>query len=245
MSYDGFLKNVISAATATMVAEVSTLPICTTKTMYQTTNHKLLHVVRNIYSQYGIRGFFHGSLPAITSQIITTTCKYSLYQLLEEKKYKYSCKELNGIISGITVSLFTHPFDVIKNHLQKKVSLATYYRIHGIKIFYRGYSKSFGKTILGSALFFPLYSRITEFLKSTNQNDRYIPLMASAISAIVSTTFVHPIDYAKTLHILRDTHNFKFRFRDMFKGLHLNLMRVVPHFMIVMSGTELMKYFLS
>lgn len=219
--------NATSAAFATIVAEIATLPICTIKTNYQNTNLKISQCVQQIYSHHGIAGFYKASLVAIVSQTLSTTLKYTGYEVIKSK-YSDVSKPFIGLISGITSSIITHPIDVIKIHYQMQTPILPVIKENGLSLFYRGYSKTFAKVSISSMCFFPLYDKTREF---TGNN-----FSAAFISAIISTTIMQPVDYMKVRHIygLTFTNNY-------FKGLSLNLARVVPHFVITMITVEQMK----
>lgn len=180
--------NIINSAIATGIAEIMTLPICTIKTNYQNTNSiSMLQTMKHIYNQGGIQAFYRASPAAIMSQIFSTSSKYFLYRWFENQNILYSNKVFNGLMSGIISSLLTHPIDTIKIHLQMNASFKNEFKIHGPKLLYRGYSKTFGKTAISSCLFFPLYDKIYENIGNS--------LTASMMSAIISTTIMQPLDY--------------------------------------------------
>jgi hypothetical protein len=140
---------------------------------------------------------------------------------------------LNGLISGIISSLFTHPIDTIKVHRQMVTPLIPELMRIGPKLFYRGYSKSFAKICISSCLFFPLFDFFHFHIKNT--------FLASGCTAILATTIMHPVDYLKTRHIYGLPLYQSNLMRSYYKGLSLNLMRIVPHFIIFMSIIEILK----
>ncbi|AGF84956.1 carrier protein [Moumouvirus goulette] len=223
-------RDFVNSAIATGFAEIMTLPICTFKTNYQNGSTTMNQCLQNIYKNGGIKAFYRASLPAITSQIFSTSSKYFLYRYFEVCDFTYSNKILNGICAGVLTSLMTHPIDTIKIHLQMNTSFTKELKIHGPKIFYRGYSKSFGKTIVSSSLFFPLYDKLHDKFKNA--------IVASMCSAIISTTLMQPLDYLKTRHIYGLSLYQGLNPKYYYKGLTLNLARVVPHFMIVMTTID-------
>lgn len=104
------------------------------------------------------------------------------------------------------------------------------FKNHGFKLLYRGYSKSFSKTCIGSSLFFPVYDYANNKFNS--------PLYASLFSAVISTLIIHPVDYLKTRHVYGLPIYQGWHPSIYYKGLSLNLMRIVPHFMIVMTTID-------
>jgi len=181
-------NNIIFSATGVTLAEFATIPICTTKTIYQNTNsNSFIATAKNMYLKDGIKAFYRASYPAIGSQIFTTTSKFFLYNYLENANYQYSNKFLNGWISGITVSLMTHPMDFVKIHWQMNKPIAETIKEKGYRSIYNGYSKNLLKTTIGSSLFFPLNDIFKEKMDNA--------VLASACSSIISTTLCHPADY--------------------------------------------------
>jgi hypothetical protein len=236
------LKNLIYSATSTGVAEIITLPICTIKTNFQ--NSKSTSIIKtktDIYLKNGIKGFYQASLPAITGQMFSTSSKYTIYRYLEgNKDADKKTKVINGAVSGVLSSLITHPLDVAKINLQN-INSGGYTTLRLLlnrpSNFYHGYSKTLSKVLVGSALFFPLkdiYSELFNSNKNKKDTSVYISFASSFSSAITATLIMHPLDYLKVRHIggqsLYDGWNPKI----YYKGLSLNLLRIVPHFTITM-----------
>lgn len=221
----------ISAATATIVAEITTLPICTIKTNYQNSNLKIKECIHLIYKQNGIAGFYKASFAAISSQVLSTTLKYTGYESIKSVS-ENTPKPIIGLMSGLMSSIVTHPIDVLKIHYQMQTPIVPVIKENGISVFYRGYSKTLAKVSISSMCFFPIYDMSRE-LTGNNAS-------AAFISAIISTTIMQPVDYMKVRHI----YGLPFR-GNYFKGLTLNLVRVVPHFVIMMTTLEMMKEFLN
>ena len=99
-------QNLFYSLVGTSIAEIATLPLCTIKTNYQNNmNNSIKTVSKDIYNKYGIRGFYKASFPALGSQLLSSSTKYVFYHVLEDQKFQYSNKFLNGCISGITNGL--------------------------------------------------------------------------------------------------------------------------------------------
>lgn len=235
-------KHIISSALATFVAEMITFPICTLKTNYQNmANVSIREVYNDIWSRYGLRGFYNASGWAIGSQILSTSSKYTFYQCfkniipkeIEVFGHVFGNTFVSGISSGITSSIMTHPVDVVKIHSQMHTPFFPELRKHGPFIFYRGYSKSLVKSSVGSSCFFPLYDMFKNHVSN--------PALAALLSSTVSTTILQPVDYMKTRQIYGQPFFSGWHPTPYFKGLSLNLARVIPHFTIVMTLIEMFK----
>jgi len=217
--------NLFSAASAVTIAEIATLPICTTKTNHiNTKSTSIVNTVKNVYASGGIRAFYRASIPATITQIFSSTSKFVLYKYFNTKS-QYTV--LNSVAAGVITSMVTHPLDGLKIYMQMNNSFLNDLRDIGPKLLYRGYSKSFSKTVIGSALFFPL----NDYLKVKTKS----PFYGSMISAVVSTLVMHPLDYLKTRHIAGLSLYEGFNPLIYYKGLSLNLARIVPHFVIMMT----------
>jgi hypothetical protein len=217
--------DLINAAIATALAELLTLPICTVKTNYQNSASTIRSTVARLYAQ-GWPSFFQASGPAISAQVISTSSKYFLYRRLEQNNpdHVWWLRTLNGSASGLISSLVTHPLDTIKVHWQMGKPMPELL----LSNYYRGYSKTLGKIGVGSAIFFPVYDHLLGQGLSTFQ--------ASLCTAVIGTTVVQPLDYAKTRQIYGLQHLDKNAvIKSYFRGVSLNYARVVPHFVIVMS----------
>lgn len=223
--------DIINSAISTAIAEIATLPICTIKTNYQNTNStSITQTVKDLHKKGGISAFYRASPASISSQVFSTSSKYFLYRYFERQNFKYSNKFFNGVASGILSSLITHPIDFIRIHMQMGKPIIPEIKTHGPGVFYRGYSKTFGKVFVGSAMFFPLYDYANSMFSNA--------FIASAFSAVISTTAMQPLDYLKTRHIYGKNMYHGFTIKPYFKGLSLNLARVVPHFIIVMTTID-------
>ena len=191
--------------------------------------------------------------------MFSTSAKYTSYSYLNNTKIISHNKIINGVISGVASTLITHPIDVIKIHMQMSKPFLPELKLYGLPIFYRGYSKSFSKICISSALFFPLYDYINNILmvkigtnnpsidsfgknfcyEETKIHQQYNSinksLIASFFSATISTIIMHPIDFLKVRHVYNQPLYIGYNLILYYKGLSLNLTRIVPHFMIVMT----------
>jgi len=188
----------------------------------------ILSISGDIYGRGGIRAFYAASYPAILGQIFSTTSKYTLYRFLNTSQtYPIKNKFVNGFTAGVISSIFTHPMDVIKVHLQMSQKL------EGPSILYRGYSKTFAKIAISSTIFFPLYDTI----KTKIDN----PYFSAGCSGVVACVLMHPVDYLKTRHMAGLKLYDGWNPLTYYRGLSINLLRIVPHFVITMGVIEFLK----
>jgi len=66
----------------------------------------LREVIARLYAQGGIRAFYRASAPAVFSQMISTSSKYTFYRKLETIPWMTS-KMVNGLIGDIVVVDYT------------------------------------------------------------------------------------------------------------------------------------------
>lgn len=229
---------ICASALGTLVAEISTLPICTVKTIYQNNpNLTTKSTILNIYNMNGIRGFFSASIPAITSQVVSTSSKYTIYEMIKKhrktEKSNLLDNSINGLISGLFGSVLTHPIECWKNFNQRNENYNKYLRttfkeksfFEFIKSgLYKGYSGSIGKNIALYGSLFPL----NDFYKSKFDST----LISAPLTTITVSFIVQPFDYYKVVVMAGNKPNKPFR------GLGLMMARSLPHFAITLYITE-------
>jgi hypothetical protein len=241
------LKYQISTAIGTGIAELITLPLCTIKTVHVNTSksvidnslmldtnlkQKVRNTAKYIYRERGIRGFYSAAIPALCNQVLTSTLKYSCYRYLCDN-YKsltntYIGKSALSFIAGVSTSLITHPIELIRIQRQMNQKWTP-------SILYRGYSAGLSKTFVGSITFYPLFDTFREYFGP----DKII--IASFCSAIASTLIMYPFDYFKTRKMNGNSLFSGYNPLNYYKGVSVNLMRIVPHFVIMMTITEHIK----
>jgi hypothetical protein len=259
------LNNIFNSAIGTLVAELITLPICTLKTVYQNNpTFTILDTYKHIYyygqshnKHHSYRGFFQASSPAIISQIISTSSKYSAYEFIKsirneniienntnivgekDNKILLLNNSMNGIIGGLIGSVVTHPFDLWKNFVQRNES----YIIHlknsskNIKSFisnglYQGYTGSIAKNIVLYASLFPLldyYQTLTPHF-----------WLASLGTTLSVSLLIQPFDYYKVVSMANSQGKI---IKNPFRGFSLLLARSIPHLFITMSLTKFINNF--
>ena len=218
---------------STLIAELITLPICTVKTVYQTTRLTTIQTIKLIYSNNGIKGFFSASIPSITSQLVSTTSKFTIYEFIKKKTNTSSsdlmANSISGMIGGIGGSIITHPFDMWKNFTQRNKSFNKYIiRCNNSNILipgiYRGYTSSFTKNIVLYSMLFSL----NDYYKS-----KFNSIWISApLTTLTITCIIQPFDYYKTVMIAGK------KPLNVFRGFHLMICRSIPHFTITMFLIE-------
>ncbi len=224
----------IANSTGVIIAELSTLPICTLKTIYQTQNKNLsiIETSKMIYNTRGINGFYNATYSALASQTISSVSKYTFYNLIKKSR-KTQDNDLinnavNGASGGILGSLFSHPIDVKKNYQQRyDNNFINDCKKNLLKTLYKGYSQSIIKNVLLYSSLYPMY----DFYKTKIDK----PYLASIATSITVCLYLQPIDYIKT-NLMAGNKNIKIK--NLYNGTLLHLARSIPHFMISMVITE-------
>jgi hypothetical protein len=220
------------------VAEMITLPICTIKTVYQTNNfNSILTTYKYIYNTNGINGFYNASIPSITSQIISTSSKYTIYMHVKEKRGTSNNdiinNSINGIIGGLGGSILSHPFDVLKIFKQRNESIVDEYKKIGARIMYRGYSQNIAKNVILYSMLYPLYDFYREHELSN--------ITACICTSLTTSVILQPFELFKTRKIAGKPLFLGYSIRNYYKGYIINICRVIPHFCITMSIVDYLK----
>lgn len=224
----------LSSSIAVSVAEFITLPICTIKTVYQTSNMSIPNTAKFIYNRSGYYGFIQASMPAFLGQIVSTSTKYSFYKTI--KNYRQTSdndllnNSINGMLGGVGGALFAHPFDVWKALNQKNESFNFFNR----SLYYRGFTGSIGKNIALYSVLYPAY----DFYKSIFEHS-YI---AAPLTTLTTCLITQPFDFYKVSKMtgekIKLTELFLLKKNNPFKGFTLMVGRAIPHFFITMTITE-------
>lgn len=219
-----------------------------------------LAAARRVAAVEGAGVFFRAAKVAVATQVLSTASKFTLYHALQDAwnrdRTSFGRSVGSGLVSGWASSIVTHPLDVIKIHMQmgatatagaasapKTTTAATQLGFGTVaaqlwqqpRLLYRGFSKTLGKVTVGSALFFPLNDAMLRVWGGLVGDDAKVA-PAAACAAVVSTVATHAFDCAKTRKAFGQPWFFGFSsIAPYFTGLQLNLLRIVPHFTIVMT----------
>lgn len=240
------LNGFMSAAIAMYV----THPFDTIKTQYQANNQgcNIKSIVRNIYQQQGINGFFKGC----ASTLPTYPVFWGIFFSIRNQNIKYSDNYIinsiaTNFLASTIASTICNPLFVLKTRKQTLVTknqingsyfreISTIYQLDGI----RGFGKGLPVTLLSNLRFiiqFPLYDII---MVKTFQNIFF----SSIISKLTANTLFYPTNIIGTIQ--RD-HNGKLSiksainslyqihgFKGLYRGLWLYNIASVSNFTIMM-----------
>ena len=187
-----------------------------------------------MYDIGGVNSFYSASALAVLSQIISMSSKYSIYKMLDHRCERGN-KFINGFISGLLSSLITHPMDVFKINRQINRKIFPLIRAQGYRFIYRGFSKTIIKSCIGSSLCFPLYDYYYQRFNNI--------IVASILSSFSATVITHPIDLLKTRSISGKKLFIGWNPAKYYRGLSLNLLRIIPNFIIFMKVINILEAF--
>lgn len=235
MASNDFYNKIICSIIGTSTAELVTIPICTVKTVYQTSDYKGPWLTaKDILKHRGLSGFYYGTAPAVICQIVSTSSKFAFYHSFktyrETKDDDLFGNSINGVMGGIVGSFMSHPFDVVKNYRQRQAPFFSDLKSTGPSLLYRGYSQNFIKNVMLYSMLYPLY----DYFRHNNLD----PIKASACTSMTTTIILQPIDFLKVRMIANKPIWLGWDIRNYYRGFTLNLTRVVPHFAITMSVIE-------
>jgi hypothetical protein len=222
-------SSVINNMIASSIAEIITLPLCTIKTNHQVENNRYLReTIQKIYFKHKFIGFYQASFPAVLSQVLSTTTKYSFYRYFSQirgtDKNDLLQNSINGILGGLTGAIICHPVDVFKNYKQRGINYFEELKIKKFKILYQGFSQTILKNIVLYSILYPTYDY---YYSKTNNS------IISSIGTTITAGFItQPIDYLKTRYIAGV---YSFKVKDLYKGFNIMLMKNIPNFLITMT----------
>jgi solute carrier family 25 aspartate/glutamate transporter 12/13 len=231
------LDNLLSGSIAGAIGAFGVLPIDTTKTRVQSTKIKVspLQIIKTIYALDGFRGFYKGG----TTQILFVAPEKAIKFTVNDYVLRYSDnKVFAGMCAGLSQVIVTNPMEILKiqmqmNNVNKHFTIIdSIKKIGGIKNIYKGVGVCAMRDVPFSAIYFPLYSFLT------NYTDTYKSSLISGMTAAFTCT---PMDVIKTrvqyeLNITPSQALYKLLekegFSALFKGGVWRALKSGPQFMI-------------
>jgi len=240
----GFVSNGISG--------FLTAPIDAIKTNYQLTNKNTHLIIKNIYDARGIKGFYAGMVPSISTYPFFWSIYFGSSQYFADKTLnnnKVVDKMIKAYISASLGSFVTNPLFVIKTRLQNndginKGILKVISETNNIG--FRAYYKGLGPTFANNtklAIQFPMY----DYLKEHTDNIA----LSSFTSKILSSSIFYPFDLIRVNQRVINTNQNMFSvgksiytksgMRGLYRGIMLYHMTTTPNFVIMMWIFEYLK----
>lgn len=143
-----------------------------------------------------------------------------------------------GAISGTVGIAISHPFDTIKTCIQDQKPIQ-----FNIRSLYKGFVPPLLGVGLEKAVVFGIYTNSFTYLKNRSIDDKYSIPLSGALSGLMASLVVTPVDRIKILLQTDATINYK-RITPfyLFRGLSATFTRETPGFAIYFSVFEGMKY---
>ncbi len=210
------------------------LPISAVKTTLQTSTMTIPQTARYVYNTHGWMGFFRAFPATIAYHMASASTKYTFYHVAKRIRRTddtdFFSNRVKGVIGGVCGSVFTHPVDVIKNLKQRNENVRAIVRDNGAFTLYRGFPTAVARTFMSYGLLYPTYDLYKNRLKGTRAESFVAPL-----AIFTSTVAMQPLDYIKTRMIAKMPFNHGWNVPAYYRGMTLQLLRVVPRFWITMS----------
>lgn len=230
------MKSMTCGVIACELLSIPLLPFSVIKVNYQLGNKTIRDSAKEVFKLYGIKGFFNAFSGTVMFHAVTAVSKYSFYHMFrtlrQTDKRDFLNNMVNGCASSILGSVFSHPFDVLKNHQQRNLKLRDELKINGPKILYKGYSQAILRSLMLYSFLYPTYEyyKDSPYLANT--------IYSAPLALITSIIFTQPIDLIKTRMIAKKPWFVGYNPLAYYKGLTLQLARNVPRFWISMLVTE-------
>ncbi|KAI8926308.1 mitochondrial carrier domain-containing protein [Entophlyctis helioformis] len=168
---------------ALVVTPSETINSFTTKNQAIPKYRGLVHGVRSIVAEEGVRGIYRGLTAVIARQGANSAVRMTTYGLLKEqvvsrypadpvtgKQYlPWYISFVNGGIAGIVTVYTTMPLDVVKTRMQGLDAgkykhsidcLATVVRTEGVKALWKGSTPRLGRLIFSGGIVFSVYEQV-------------------------------------------------------------------------------------
>lgn len=219
----------IAGAASGFISGIMVCPLDVIKTRSQAQRKNLVNgnpdtikIIKSIWKNEGIRGFYRGLLPITIGYLPTWTIYFTVYENSKIFYPKYFSSEtlshvLSALTAGLASSIAVNPIWVVKTRLMiqtnEKLASKTYYkgtidafktmyREEGIRVFYSGLLPS----ILGLVhvgIHFPVYEKLKQLTHSdkidiNNNNHLWKLIFASSISKMIASSITYPHEILRT-----------------------------------------------
>ncbi|SCU82272.1 LADA_0C04148g1_1 [Lachancea dasiensis] len=240
-----FHWSLLAGCTSGISARFITAPLDTVKIRLQlhlaneTSYGGILHVVRTMLRDEGVRSLWKGNVPALMMYILYGSTQFSAYSTLNKAlagnqwpAQIHTC--VVGALAGACSAVVSYPFDVLRtrfiaNHdralstvLGTTVEIWNNEGAHG---FFRGVSSSVIGVGIASSSIFATYESIKIFCEQSPYRDsasiKFLESSASTIAGVVSKTIVFPIDTVrKRIQVINSRHLDRFARGNVAYGVY-------------------------
>ncbi|KAI4759199.1 hypothetical protein E4T52_08549 [Aureobasidium sp. EXF-3400] len=171
----GMAAGVVASATAVTPTErIKTALIDDARGPRQFTS--TMHAVRTIIAEDGFKGLYRGFAGTTLKQASATSFRMGTYNILKDYEKNHNIEQntatnfANGAVAGITTTLATQPFDVIKTRSQTAKAtttveaIASIWQDDGIRAFWRGTFMRLGRTVLAGGVLFTTAEAVAKII---------------------------------------------------------------------------------
>ncbi|KAI4737550.1 hypothetical protein E4T50_11979 [Aureobasidium sp. EXF-12298] len=171
----GMAAGVVASATAVTPTErIKTALIDDARGPRQFTS--TMHAVRTIIAEDGFKGLYRGFAGTTLKQASATSFRMGTYNILKDYEKNHHIEQntatnfANGAVAGITTTLATQPFDVIKTRSQTAKAtttmeaIASIWQDDGIRAFWRGTFMRLGRTVLAGGVLFTTAEAVAKII---------------------------------------------------------------------------------
>lgn len=151
--------------------------------------------------------------------------------------------------AGVLDRLIFHPWETVNTLKQDSTQgygriVKSYWQEKGLSGFYKGYLPNVAAAVPIRVSIFGTYSFVTEQGRQTNYSPLTISLFAGALTGLIESTILCPVDAYRVRKTLPETAQLPFYPRYFFKGYGSLLLRTSIENTICLLGTDmLMKLF--
>ncbi len=241
---------------ANSVSIVVTQPIDVIKTNYQLArvsgyNSMSIDIMRDIWTKRGVRGFYSGLTPNLSTYPIFWSIYFGSSQMMSDRiihDNRYVDKFVKSYGSGVIASTLANPLFVLKVRAQNVNGRSNMMDIirQTNRAGYQSYFRGLGATYLNNsrlAIQFPMYDYIKERIDSV--------FVASIGSKIVASSMLYPLDLIRVNQRNSDVKMSMWDvgrriyygqgIRGLYRGVVLYNLVSTPNFVIMMIGLEYMR----
>lgn len=185
--------------------------------MYEPGDNKIQGIIRNLVRKEGIRAFWKGNLPAEILYVLyggTQFTSYSIFSnILTEidndghlRVNSSTHSLLAGGFAGLTSTLVTYPFDLLRTQLSANTASEFVSMIHTIKNiyaqdalygFFRGIQPTLLSITISTGLMFWSYELTREAFTKLRYNVPFVEGICGFIAGISSKALTFPLDTIK------------------------------------------------
>lgn len=172
----------ISGALAGIAQTVAMTPFEHVRIKTQTLDQKTRHIVRNIYQEHGMRGFYKGCRITLVKNIPDTAIYFWSYEQMQKRMENYNTVTralIAGGFAGAISCLAVYPADTVKSNIHchasqrgnewqqvKEISMRLY-RQGGVRAFFPGLGLSLTRSIYSNAILFLFFEWSEKWLKGS------------------------------------------------------------------------------